>query len=145
MKSVTTLLLALSFVVMLPGMAQANEYQEGKEFLLLSTPQPTSTGDDKVEVVELFWYGCPHCFDLEPEVQAWLERKPDYVELVRMPAIVGPRWELLAQAYYTAELLGISDKIHPALFEAIHEKDMKIDDEAALQAFFVDQGVSADD
>jgi len=145
MKSVTTLLLALSFVVMLPGMAQANEYQEGKEFLLLSTPQPTSTGDDKVEVVELFWYGCPHCADLEPEVQAWLERKPDYVELVRMPAIVGPRWELLAQAYYTAELLGISDKIHPALFEAIHEKGMKIDDEAALQAFFVDQGVSADD
>ena len=144
MKSVTTLLLALLFAAMLPGTALAGEYQEGKEYLLLSTPQPTSTGD-KIEVVELFWYGCPQCFELEPEIQAWLQRKPDDVELVRMPAIVGPRWELLAQAYYTAELLGITDTIHPALFEALHEKNMKIDDEAALQAFFVDQGVSADD
>jgi thiol:disulfide interchange protein DsbA len=143
MKSVTTLLLALLFVVMLPGMALAKEYREGEEYLLLSTPQPTTTGD-KIEVVELFWYGCPHCFELEPEIQAWLQRKPDDVELVRMPAIVGPRWELLAQAYYTAELLGIVDSIHPALFEAIHEKNMKINDEAALQAFFVDQGVSAE-
>jgi len=144
MKSVTTLLLAMFFVMLQPGLVQANDYEEGKEYQLLSSPQPTSTGD-KIEVVELFWYGCPHCYELEPDVQAWLERKPEYVELVRMPAIVGPRWELLAQAYYTAELLGIVDTIHPALFKAIHEKHMKINDEAALQAFFVDQGVSAED
>jgi len=144
MKSVTTLLLALLIAVVLPGYALAKEYQEGKEYLLLGTPQPTSTGD-KIEVVELFWYGCPHCFDLEPQVQAWLKRKPEDVELVRMPAILGSRWELLAQAYYTADLLGITAKIHPALFEAVHEKHMNINDEAALQAFFVDQGVSADD
>jgi thiol:disulfide interchange protein DsbA len=144
MKSVTTLLLALFFVVLLPGSAQAKEYQEGKDYELLSPQQPTSTGD-KIEVVELFWYGCPHCFELEPDVQAWLKHKPEDVELVRMPAVLGQRWELLAQAYYTAELLGITDRIHPALFEAIHEKHMKIDDEAALQAFFVDQGVSAED
>jgi len=144
MKSVTTLLLALLIVVILPGYALASEYEEGKEYSLLGTPQPTSTGD-KIEVVELFWYGCPHCYDLEPQVQAWLKRQPEDVELVRMPAVLGPRWELLAQAYYTADLLGIVDKIHPALFKAIHEKDMKINDEASLQAFFVDQGVSADD
>jgi thiol:disulfide interchange protein DsbA len=144
MKSFTTLLLALIFVLLMPGSAMAKEYQEGKEYVLLSTQQPTSTGD-KIEVVELFWYGCPHCSDLEPQVQAWLKHKPEDVELVRMPAIVSPRWELLAQAYYTAELLDIVDKIHPALFEAIHKKHMKINDEAALQAFFVDQGVSEDD
>lgn len=144
MKSVTTLLLALFFVVLQPGLAQAKDYEEGKEYQVLSSPQPTSTGD-RIEVVELFWYGCPHCYEMEPAVQAWLKRKPDYVELVRMPAIVGPRWELLAQAYYTAELLGVVDTLHPALFEALHDKHMKINDEAALQAFFVDQGVSADD
>ena len=144
MKSFTTLLLASLFVMVLPGSALAKEYQEGKEYVLLTTPQPTSTGD-KIEVVELFWYGCPHCFDLEPDVQAWLKHKPEDVELVRMPAVLGQRWELLAQAYYTAELLGITDRIHPALFAAIHEKNMKIDDEASLQAFFVDQGVSAED
>jgi thiol:disulfide interchange protein DsbA len=144
MKSVTTLLLAMFFVMLQPGLVQAKDYEEGKEYQLLSSPQPTSTGD-RIEVVELFWYGCPHCYELEPDMQAWLERKPEYVELVRMPAIVGPRWELLAQAYYTAELLGIIDTIHPALFKALHEKNMKINDEAALQAFFVDQGVSAED
>jgi len=144
MKSVTTLLLALLFVMVLPGFARAMDYQEGKQYTLLGTPQPTSTGD-KIEVVELFWYGCPHCYDLEPEVQAWLQHKPDDVELVYMPAILGNRWELLAQAYYTAELLGIVDRIHPALFDAIHKKHMKINDEEALQAFFVDQGVSPDD
>ena len=144
MKSVTTLLLAMFFVVLQPGLAQAKDYEEGKEYQLLSSPQPTSTGD-KIEVVELFWYGCPHCYELEPDMQAWLKRKPEYVELVRMPAIVGPRWELLAQAYYTAELLDIVDTIHLALFKAIHEKHMKINDEAALQAFFVEQGVSAED
>lgn len=144
MKSVTTLLLAMFFVVLQPGLAQAKDYEEGKEYQLLSSPQPTSTGD-KIEVVELFWYGCPHCYELEPDMQEWLKRKPEYVELVRMPAIVGPRWELLAQAYYTAELLGNIDTIHPALFKALHEKHMKINDEAALQAFFVDQGVSAED
>jgi protein dithiol oxidoreductase (disulfide-forming) len=144
MKFLTTLLLALFVAMVLPVSTQAKEYQEGKEYLLLSSPQPTSTGD-KVEVVELFWYGCPHCYDLEPVVKAWLQRKPDYVELVRMPAIVGPRWELLAQAYYTAELLGVIDKMHLALFQAVHEKNMKINDEASLEAFFVDQGVSADD
>jgi len=144
MKSVTTLLLAMFIVVLQPGLAQAKDYEEGKQYQLLSSPQPTSTGD-KIEVVELFWYGCPHCYELEPDVQAWLKRKPDYVELVRMPAIVGPRWELLAQAYYTAEMLGIIDTIHPALFKALHEKHMQINDEAALQAFFVDQGVSAED
>jgi thiol:disulfide interchange protein DsbA len=144
MKSVTTLLLAMIFVMLQPGLAQAKDYEEGKQYLLLSSPQPTSTGD-KIEVVELFWYGCPHCYELEPDIQAWLKRKPDYVELVRMPAIVGPRWELLAQAYYTAEMLGVIDTVHPELFKAIHEKHMKIDDVEALQAFFVSQGVSAED
>ena len=144
MKSVTTLLLALVFVVLLPGSALAREYQEGKEYILLAPQQPTSTGD-KIEVVELFWYGCPHCFEMEPDIEAWLEHKPEDVELVRMPAVLGQRWELLAQAYYTAELLGISDTMHTALFKALHEKHMKIEDEAALQAFFVDQGVSAED
>jgi thiol:disulfide interchange protein DsbA len=144
MKSVTTLLLALLVVMALPGLAFAKEYQEGKEYTLLSSPQPTSTGD-KIEVVELFWYGCPHCYDLEPEVQAWLKKQPEDVELVRMPAVMGPRWELLAQAYYTAELLGIADRIHPALFEAIHKNNMEINDEDSLRAFFVNQGVSAED
>jgi len=144
MKTVATWLLTLLFIVSVPAAVQAGDFQEGKQYNLLSTPQPTSTGD-KIEVVELFWYGCPHCYEMEPDVQAWLERKPDDVELVRMPAMLGQRWELLAKAYYTAELLGILDTFHTAMFEALHKKNMKIDDVAALQAFFAEQGVSQED
>ena len=93
----------------------------------------------------MFWYGCPHCYHLEPLVEEWLASKPDDVEFVRMPAVLGPNWELYGKAYYTAELLGVLDKVHPALFDAIHKDKKKIRDEAALQKLFVKQGVSAED
>jgi thiol:disulfide interchange protein DsbA len=136
------------FALMLPMLvsmtACAEAYTQGQDYVELSNPQPTSSGD-KIEVVELFWYGCPHCYHLDPFLEDWAASKPDDVEFVRMPAILGKRWGLLAKGYYTAELLGVVDKIHPALFEAIHEDKKKIDDEAALQDFFVAQGVSAED
>jgi len=144
MKTLTHWLVALTIALFTAATAVAKDYQEGDGYITLANPQPTSSGD-RIEVVELFWYGCPHCYHLEPYIQAWLKDKPDDVAFVRMPAITGPGWELLAQAYYTAELLGVLDRTHQALFDAIHEKHMKIDDEAALQAFFVEQGVSAED
>ena len=144
MKSMIRWFSALLISVLLTGPLAAAEYSEGMQYLRLANPQPTSVAD-KVEVVELFWYGCPHCFDLEPHIRQWLETKPDDVEFVRMPAVLGPGWELLGKGFYTAELLGVEDRIHPALFEALHVKKQKINDEAALQDFFVNHGVSADD
>ena len=144
MKSLTRWISTLLVSLLLTGPLTAAEYSEGKQYLRLANPQPTSASD-KIEVVELFWYGCPHCFELEPHIQQWLETKPDDVVFVRMPAVLGPRWELLAKGFYTAELLGVDDKVHTALFEALHEKKQKINDEAALQAFFVNHGVSAED
>jgi len=119
-------------------------YTEGKEYTKLSSVQPTSSGD-RIEVVELFWYGCPHCYHLEPFVEKWLKSKPDDVEFVRLPAILGASWELLAKAYYTAELLGVLDKTHSALFAAIHEQKKKINSESVLRDFFIQQGVPAGD
>jgi thiol:disulfide interchange protein DsbA len=144
MKSMTRWFSILLVSMLLAGPLYAAEYSEGKQYLRLTNPQPTSE-PDKIEVVEMFWYGCPHCFDLEPHIQQWLETKPDDVVFVRIPAVFRPSWELLGKAYYTAELLGVQDKVHPALFEALHEKKQKINDEAALQDFFVDHGVSAED
>ncbi|KPK40193.1 MAG: hypothetical protein AMJ69_03285 [Gammaproteobacteria bacterium SG8_47] len=117
---------------------------EGVQYQKVIPPQPTSTAD-KVEVVELFWYGCPHCFQFEPELRKWLETKPANVELVRMPAVFNPRWRLHAQAFYAAEVLGAMDKMHDALFEALHVKKRRLNDEAQLQEFFVEHGVSAED
>jgi thiol:disulfide interchange protein DsbA len=119
-------------------------FEEGVKYKRIVNPQPTLT-EDKIEVLELFWYGCPHCYQIEPEVEVWLKSKPDDVEFVRMPAVLGPSWELLARGYYTAELLGATDKIHKPLFERLHKARKRIRNADELKAFFVEQGVSAED
>jgi thiol:disulfide interchange protein DsbA len=144
MNSIFRILL-LAIAAVLPFTTMASEPVEGQHYAALANPQPISTGD-RIEVVELFWYGCPSCNKLEPFIEHWLqEGKQDDTEFVRMPAVVNKRWELLAKAYYTSELLGKLDTLHPALFAAIHDKKQKIADEAALKAFYLDNGVTEDE
>ena len=144
MKHFARWLRVLVIPALLATAVQAETYTEGKQFKALSNPQPTSNAD-KIEVVELFWYGCPHCYRLEPYVSKWLASKPDDVEFILMPAIIGPPWELLAKAFYTAEFLDVQDKVHIALFEAIHNDKKIIKSEDQVQAVFVAQGVSEQD
>lgn len=115
-------------------------FQEGKDYVRLATPVPTSV-PDKPEVVEFFSYNCPHCHDLEPESQAWLKRKPDNVVFVRIPVIFNPSWEPTARAYYAAETLGVLDKVNLPLFDAIHRDKRKLASEDELAAFFGEHGV----
>ncbi len=130
----------LTGLLMATGSAQA---QQGQGYELVNPPQPTATGD-KIEVVELFWYGCPHCFRLEPSIKRWLESKPADVEYVRIPAILPPAWELLARAYYVAEALGKVEEIHDPLFNAIHAERQRIGTQDALADFFAAHGVDRD-
>ena len=134
--------LLLPFVV--ATACSAADFVEGKEYTRLASPQPT-TAPDKIEVVEMFSYACPHCYHMEPEISAWLKAKPDDVVFVRYPVVFRPEWEVLAKAYFTAEILGVLDQTHEALFEAIHVKNRQFADEAAMQDFFVSRGVSAED
>ncbi len=126
------------------GAPQAGAFEEGKDYIRLSTPQPTND-PGKIEVVEMFWYGCPHCYRLEPLMEKWLEDKPEDVEFIRIPAVFSPRWELLARAWYTAELLGVTDRIHKPLFDAIHKERRRFNNESTLRAFFIEHGVDAKD
>ncbi len=144
MKCLKRGVLVLFLPFFMVATACAEPYKEGEQYKALAQPQATASAD-KIEVVELFWYGCPHCYRLEPVIGNWLKNKPDDVEFVRMPAIIGPPWELLAKAYYTAEFLGVMDTVHYALFDAIHKDKKKVVDEAAVQAIFEAQGVSAED
>lgn len=121
--------------------AQTGKYQEGTAYQLIIPEQPTATAN-KIEIVELFWYGCPHCHRFEPYIERWLETKPANVEFIRMPAILRDNWEVHARAYYTAEVLGVLDKMHSAIFQAIHGNKRKLDTEDELRNFFVEQGVS---
>jgi thiol:disulfide interchange protein DsbA len=120
------------------------DFQEGVQYQRIPHAQPTSSGD-RIEVLELFWYGCPHCYDLEPELAAWASKQPGDVAFVRVPAILGPSWELMARGYYTAELLGVLDQIHQPLFERMHKQKKPIRTPAELRDFFIQQGVSAED
>lgn len=117
-------------------------FTEGKDYVALSNPAPPAT-PGKVEVIEFFSYTCPHCYSLEPSAQEWLKRKSDQVTFVRIAVAFGASWEPSARAYYAAEALGVLDKIHPLLFEAVHRNPrMNLDE---LAAFFAAQGVDQDE
>jgi len=106
----------------------------------INPPQPTKSGE-KIEVVEVFWYGCPHCYALEPYLEKWLETKPDDVEFRRIPGVLGRNWLPHARAYFTAEKLGVLDRTHRPMFDAIHVERVDLGNEKKLAGFFKTQGV----
>ncbi len=128
------------FLVPFTACAEGEGIQEGRDYELLLTPVPTATGD-RVEVLELFWYGCPHCYQFEPHVKKWLEDKPEGAEFRRMPAVLGKSWLIHAQAYYTAEALGVLDTMHEAIFRAMHRDKLKLRTEDEMAEFFAENGV----
>lgn len=118
-------------------------FEMGVNYMRLSPTQPTSSNPDQVEVCEVFWYGCPHCFNFDPYVKRWLESKPADVSFVRVPAVWNPLLRLHARAFYTAEELGKGAEMHDAFFSEIHERQNGLDSEAKLQEFFGRFGVDA--
>ena len=135
-----------------PAPATANEitaaptsarFQLGKHYNRLSPTQPTSSPPDKVEVAEIFWYGCPHCYALDPAVKSWVASKPEYVSFVRVPVVWSDVAKTHARAFYTAEALGKLGAMHDAIFREIHEKHDLLDTEDKLRAFFGTFGVDA--
>lgn len=132
-------LLSLLFGCLLS--AQAWALDEGIDYTTLSNPQPRETGD-KIEVLEIFMYSCPHCFHLEPTMAMWRGTKPANVEFRRMPAVFGPKPDLQARAFYAAESLGKQEVFTAAMFDAIHVKKQKIADDDAV--VLVAQGAGLD-
>lgn len=100
------------------GMASA-QLVEGKNYARISNPQPVETGK-KIEVIEFFSYGCPHCAALEPYLEPWLAKLPPDVAFRRVPVMFQPRWVPLAKIYYTLDALGVESKLSPDVFKAIH-------------------------
>ena len=129
----------LGVLSVLPTLSQAG-YLEGIEYARLPEAMPVQTGK-KIEVREVFWYGCPHCFHFEPTLQSWLKTKPKNVEFVRMPGVFNDSWEPGARAFYTFEALGLTNKLHEAFFKAIHVENKTLNDEDSITQFAVDHGV----
>lgn len=112
--------------------------QEGVSYRTIANAPPPKPG--KVHVIEFFWYGCPHCYELETSLAAWRKAHQDQIRFERMPAAFGGLWALHARAYYTAMALGANEDFHQAMFQAIHRQGNRLENEAKLRAFFIAKG-----
>ncbi|GFM88610.1 thiol:disulfide interchange protein [Pseudomonas cichorii] len=101
----------------------ATPIEAGKQYVELASAVPVSE-PGKIEVVELFWYGCPHCYAFEPTINPWVEKLPEDVHFVRIPAMFGGAWDAHGQLFITLDTMGVEHKVHAAVFDAI-QKDRK--------------------
>jgi protein dithiol oxidoreductase (disulfide-forming) len=116
------------------------DYVEGKDYVRLKNPQPVESGK-KIEVIEFFSYGCPHCNDLEPILDAWMRTLPPDVQFHRVPVMFQQRWEPLARIYYTLDALGEEARLSPAVFKAIHVEGLPLYDDKAFFDWAARQGL----
>jgi thiol:disulfide interchange protein DsbA len=128
----------------------SGKWKPGVNYDALTPAQPTNVGPGKVEVVEVFWLGCPHCYALEPFVEAWLKNKPAYIEFVRVPVMWGPAHRAHARLFYTLVALNRSDLFEKA-FDTIQQQHQPLiaqsDDETLKlqQGFAKENGISPED
>lgn len=131
--AVLLLFTGLASTVAAADAAQAGPWRQGVHYNQLSKPQPTSVASGKVEVSEVFWYGCSHCFALDPVLEHWHEKKAPYIEFVRVPVIWSPLHRQHAKLYYTMQALKKPD-LHARIFEAIHKEGQPLADRDELKA-----------
>src|SRR6266850_281381 len=136
MNKLFSLLLALAMAAPLAG-AQPGKYQ----YTELKPPQPVDVQGKNIEVVEFFWYGCPHCYNLEPLIEAWAKKLPPDVQFKRIPAVFNERWAHDAAIFYTFESMGLLDKLHRPLFDAIHRDRLRTDNQQAMTEWLQKNGV----
>ena len=131
---------AAFMLVALTAPAQPVPVEEGKQFLRLKNPQPVESGK-KIEVIEFFSYGCPHCGDLEPILQGWLKNLPADVQFRRIPVMFQDRWIALAKIYYTLDALGAEAKLSPSVFTTIHGRGANLWQDKAFFDWAASQGL----
>ena len=150
---------SLEHVAALPtdaALPSSSEWKPGVNYDVISPSQPTTVAPGKIEVMEVFWLACPHCYALEPYIRKWLQTKPAYVDFVRVPVVWDPMHTAHAQLFYTLETLG-GDSLVEKVFTYIHNQETLTGSEAVLysssspdetfkqqQAWAVQNGVSAD-
>ena len=142
--------LLLTAVLLPAGPAMAGEaFIAGTHYAVIDVPVATGleeTAPAQVEVVEVFSYMCIHCYSFDPVLERWeSDGKPAAASFSRLPAVFSSDWALMAQAFYTAEVLGVSEQMHMPLFEAVHVKPVNLRNETKMAELFVDASdVTAD-
>jgi thiol:disulfide interchange protein DsbA len=115
------------------------QLQAGKDYSRVDPPQPTEA--DKIEVIEFFWYGCGHCYRLESSLSKWSQTLPKDVVLKRVPAIPNEAWGQTAIIFYTLEAMGLLDKYHQKVFDAIHQDNLNLANRKVGDEWLAKQGI----
>lgn len=127
----------VAFLALAPLAARA---QRDAPYVELNPPRQVESAN-KIEVLEFFWYGCIHCYNLEPKIETWLKKLPQDVEFRRVPAVFNDRWAHDAAIFYAFDAMGLLDKLHRPFFDAIHRDRLRSDNWQALSAWLQQQGV----
>jgi thiol:disulfide interchange protein DsbA len=114
--------------------------EAGKQYVQLDSPVPVQV-PGKIEVVEMFWYGCPHCYAFEPTINPWIAKLPADVHFIRIPAMFGGPWDAHGRLFITLDMMGVEQKVHAAVFDAIQKQGKRLTDKDTAADFVATQGV----
>jgi protein dithiol oxidoreductase (disulfide-forming) len=126
------------------GAAIAREPVAGRDYRPLVPRVPTGLPEGRVQVVEVFWYGCPHCYSFEPLVNAWKKTLPEHVEFSHLPATFNDTWARHARVFFAASALDVLEQVHQPFFEALHVQGRNLTSESAILRFIDQIGLDAD-
>jgi thiol:disulfide interchange protein DsbA len=132
----------LALALAIPGFAAAPPVKE-KEYFLVEPPQPSldGAGSNKVEVLEFFYYGCPHCYNLQPALKAWLKNAPKDVEFKRVPTLFRDSWVPLTRTFYALEAIGALEKMHDDVFSMVQKNNVNLGDRKLLLDWAAQRGL----
>ena len=133
----------LSLLGAASAQADTLNIQAGKQYVELNNPVPVSK-PGKIEVVELFWYGCGHCYQFESSINPWAEQLADDVNFVRIPALFGGMWNVHGQLFLTLEALKAEDSVHAAVFDGIHKQGRKLETPEEMADYLSAYGIERD-
>ncbi len=134
---------ALTLPVANPAMAQARQFKEGKDYRRLDKPVTPDAPAGKVDVIEFFWYSCPHCNAFEPSLEAWIKAAPKDLSIRRIPVAFNASFVPQQKLYFTLEGMGKLDELHAKVFRAIHVEKLKLAKDDEILAWVTKQGVDA--
>lgn len=132
---------ALALPVATPVLAQARQFKEGKDYRKLDKPLTPDAPAGKVDVIEFFWYACPHCNAFEPTLEAWIKAAPKELSIRRVPVAFNASFVPLQKLYYTLEGMGKVGELHARVFRAIHVEKVKLAKDEEIMAWIATQGV----
>jgi thiol:disulfide interchange protein DsbA len=130
----------IALLALFAGSAYAAPAVVDKEYRLINPAQP-GDGSKRIEVVEFFYYGCPHCYELEPALRNWLKRKPADVDFRQQPAVFRENWIPLTKTYFALDALGLLPKLSDKVYSAVHDQGLGLADEAMMSKWIAQQGV----